>query len=226
MNKYKGLVKKGYKEEKAFGIVEAELCTVLDEQRDEIRILRGAALSEHGNSYLDRAQKVAELESQLKMQRYVRDIPKFERTTNAQSWLDESTEQNETERDSVEDMLYEKLPVKSTYDHYEPVLYKIVKEPSQLKATESPSQEQRGFVDRTERLLRMHQQRSHIHDGLRILSDEDVIQKVTQCPTKLKAKAKRFLTKLQENGVTLDNNGEIEWGNVDPNVVNQLKDKE
>jgi hypothetical protein len=58
------------------------------------------------------------------------------------------------------------------------------------------------------------------------LSDEDVIQKVTQCPTKLKAKAKRFLSKLQENGVTLDTNGEIEWGNVDKNVVNQLKDKE
>jgi hypothetical protein len=84
-------------------------------------------------------------------------MPKFERTTNAQSWLDESTEQNETERDSIEDLLYEKLPAKSSYDHYEPVLYKIVKEPAQLKATESPAQEQRGFVDRTERLLRMHQ---------------------------------------------------------------------
>ena len=48
-----------------------------------MRLLRGAALSEHGHSYLDRAQKVAELESSLKMQRFVRDIPKFERTENA-----------------------------------------------------------------------------------------------------------------------------------------------
>ena len=51
-----------------------------------MRILRGGALAEHGDSYLDRAQRVAELESQLKLQRYIRDIPKFERSQD-QSWL-------------------------------------------------------------------------------------------------------------------------------------------
>jgi hypothetical protein len=44
-----------------------------------MRILRGAALAQHGDSYLDRAQRVAELESQLKLQRFIRDMPKFER---------------------------------------------------------------------------------------------------------------------------------------------------
>jgi len=60
---YKQLRKKGYNDEKAFRVVEGELNTVFESQRDDMRILRGAALSLHGDSYLDRAQKVAELES-------------------------------------------------------------------------------------------------------------------------------------------------------------------
>lgn len=73
---------------------------------------------------------------------------------------------------------------------YEPVLYQIVKEPSALKMKDSLHQEQYGFLDRTERLLRMHQQRSHIHDGLTALSDKEVLQKVRESPTKIKATAK------------------------------------
>ena len=124
-----------------------------------MRLLRGAALSEHGNSYLDRAQKVAELESSLKMQRFVRDIPKYERTTNAQNWLDEATadhdDEGEDTRDTIEDLLYTKLPG-GRNDVYEPVLYKLVKDKEQLEQKESLIQEQSGFLDRTERLLRMH----------------------------------------------------------------------
>lgn len=58
-----------------------------------MRILRGAALSLHGYSYLERVQKVAEMESALKMQRFERDIPKFERTSDAQNWLEDNEEE-------------------------------------------------------------------------------------------------------------------------------------
>lgn len=56
VNKYKALVKKGWNKETAFEEVEKELRGVLEAQRDDMRILRGAALTVHGNSYLDRAQ--------------------------------------------------------------------------------------------------------------------------------------------------------------------------
>lgn len=131
INKYKKFLKQGFSEDKAFEMVEVELRDVLEEQRDQMRLLRGAALSEHGHSYLDRAQKVAELESSLKMQRYVRDIPKFERTVNAQNWLDEATAEHDSDgedvRDSIEDLLYTKLPG-GRKEIYEPVLYKLVKD--------------------------------------------------------------------------------------------------
>ena len=55
IGKYKALLKKGYKKETAFEEVEKELSTVLENQRDDMRILRGGALALHGNSYLDRA---------------------------------------------------------------------------------------------------------------------------------------------------------------------------
>ena len=83
--KYKKLRAKGYSEYKAFSTVEAELSEILDKQLDETRILRGAALHSHGESYLDRAQRVAELESEMKLMRYMRDMPKHER--NAADYL-------------------------------------------------------------------------------------------------------------------------------------------
>jgi len=70
------------------------------------------------------------------MQRFIRDIPKFERTHNAQNWLEEATANGEYARDSIEDLLYTKLP-KGRKDTYEPVLYKLVKDPSEVKEKES-----------------------------------------------------------------------------------------
>lgn len=55
VQKYKKLRNKGYSEYKAFNVVETELAELLESQLNEARILRGAALSSHGDSYLDRA---------------------------------------------------------------------------------------------------------------------------------------------------------------------------
>ena len=75
--KQKKLMKQGYNEYKAFQIVEAEIEEIIQKQRDETRILRGVALDQNAYSYLDRFQMVAEMESQLKLQRLERDMPKF-----------------------------------------------------------------------------------------------------------------------------------------------------
>jgi hypothetical protein len=75
--KQKDLIKKGYSELKAFEMVEAEVASVIDKHRDEARILRGVALDSHAYSYLDRFQEIAELESQLKIRKLERDMPKF-----------------------------------------------------------------------------------------------------------------------------------------------------
>ncbi len=42
-----------------------------------MRILRGVALNTYGESYLDRMQRIAELETTLKVSRLERDIPKY-----------------------------------------------------------------------------------------------------------------------------------------------------
>jgi len=55
VQKFKTLRRKGYSEYKAFSVVEAELRALLETQLDETRILRGAAMAAHGDSYLDRA---------------------------------------------------------------------------------------------------------------------------------------------------------------------------
>lgn len=73
---------------------------------------------------------------------------------------------------------------------YEPVLYEVVKDPiAANKDREGLSAMQEGFIERTERLLQIFHQRSHIHDGLKQLSDKEVIRKVREAPTKLKKSA-------------------------------------
>ena len=97
--------------------MEAELREILDKQLDETRVLRGAAMARHGESYLDRAQRVAELESEMKMMRFIRDMPKHERNKkdymhDLQREMDQITgaytgkgeEELETHRERLEDL--------------------------------------------------------------------------------------------------------------------------
>jgi len=98
---------------------------------------------------------------------------------------------------------------------YEPVLYEIVNDPvAANKEREGLTSIQEGFLDRTERLLQIFHQRSHIHDGLKNLSDKEVIRKVREAPTKLKKSAQTFLKKLKKFGVKLDDNGNVDYSAI------------
>jgi hypothetical protein len=70
---------------------------------------------------------------------------------------------------------------------------------------------QDSFLSRAENLLRQHQQRSHIHDGLKNLSNQEIMYKITESPNKLKARAKSLLYFLRKNNVRLDERGEIDY---------------
>lgn len=91
-------------------------------------------------------------------------------------------------RDRLEDLFnMTRSSVLEEATSYEPVMYKLVKEMDRrTQADESLIDIQEGFLDRTERLMRQHQQRSHIHDGLKSLTDKEIIGKVRAGPRKLK----------------------------------------
>lgn len=81
VKKQRDLMNKGYTEQKAFEVVEEDLGKAINQQKEELRILRGVALNNYGSqSYSDRFQQVAELESSLKVKRLERDMPKFLRS--------------------------------------------------------------------------------------------------------------------------------------------------
>lgn len=95
---------------------------------------------------------------------------------------------------------------------YVPVLYEIVKDPiAANKEREGLTSIQEGFIDRTERLLQIFHQRSHIHDGLKNLSDKEVMLKVREGPNKLKKAATTLLKKLKKHGVRLNDKGEVDF---------------
>jgi len=73
----------------------------------------------------------------------------------------------------------------------------------------------------------MHHQRSHIHDGLKHLTDKEIIAKVTESPTKLKAGAKNLLSWLNKHGIKLDEDGEVEYSHVkNEHIIKTIKKSE
>lgn len=220
------LQKQGYTEYKAFEMVGAQIEEVLRKQTDETRILRGVALQSNVYTYLERVQQLAEAESAMKVEKLERDMPKFLRAQRnyIKEFEDEEKRINEQAAKAVglstSDFLegegsatkefdyhpedIEKMMFKRKYDYegdhkfekYQPVMYEIIKDPRELADKESLYQTQERFLDRTERLLQLHHQRSHINDGLKHLSDNQLIQKVREAPTQLKRSARSFLRKL------------------------------
>jgi hypothetical protein len=75
-------------------------------------------------------------------------------------------------------------------------------------------------------LLRQHQQRSHIHDGLKNLSNQEIIQKVTESPNKLKARAKSLLYFLRKNNVRLTAKGEIDYSKIEAHIQHVVRKQE
>lgn len=124
----------------------------------------------------------------------------------------EEEEQRSFERESIEDILYteqkkafgQRGSFKDPVNNYQPVLYEIIKDPAARQEKESFSEIQAGFIQRSENLLKIFHQRAHIHDGLKNLSDTEIIRKVRESPTKLKSAAKSFLRKLRKLNVTLN----------------------
>ena len=78
-------------------------------------------------------------------------------------------------RERVEDLLSSsRWPMEqpAAFQEYQPVLYEVIKDPAELQQRESLFQQHEKFLDRSENIMKIHHQRSHIHDGLRHLSDE------------------------------------------------------
>lgn len=129
IKKQRQLINKGYTEQKAFEIVETDIGKFINQQKEELRILRGVAISTFGDSYLDRFTQVAEQESSLKVKRMERDIPKYLRAN--ESWVQELNQHKEGtkqesskedisyERESVEDLLVQENTAK--YGSKDPV---------------------------------------------------------------------------------------------------------
>ena len=74
-------------------------------------------------------------------------------------------------------------------------------------------------MSRAERNLEIYHQRANIHDGLKHLSDRELILKVRESPTKLKRAADGFLKKLRKHGVELTEDGEVDLSQVGNEAV-------
>lgn len=85
----------------------------------------------------------------------------------------ENTDGESYKRETMEDLLQRQYDYEgmNTHIEFQPVLYEIIKDPQELADRESLTQTHDKFIDRSDNMMKLHHQRSHIHDGLKHLSD-------------------------------------------------------
>jgi len=76
-------------------------------------------------------------------------------------------------------------------------------------------------------VFKIHQERAALADELSSLNDQEIILKIRDAPTRVKARSKQLLEKLDKLGVTLDTNGNVDYSNVKiPKELKILKENE
>ena len=249
LEKQMKLMDEGYSENKAFEMVESEMVFLFDRQREENRILRGFALNNRARSYLNYSQQLAEVEGRAKVQQMERDLNKYitqenrwsdimtgtqessqkKLIENSESMLNDKFKELDYSKDSIEQFFTMYTPTSKAHPKndpksYEPALYQIINHPKDLKDSESLIDIQRGFINRSEKLLAMHRERSTINDGLKGLNDKEIIQKIREVPTKIKRNTKSLLKKLEKFNLKLDNEGNVDYSGIPyPQLVKSLK---
>lgn len=108
-------------------------------------------------------------------------------------------------------------------DEYTPVSYALVHDRRKMREKLTTKELRKGWIERAENLLNIHKQRAVVNDGLSGLSEREVIAKVRDAPTKLKANMKELLHRLQKLNVKLDDEGEIDYSEVDPKKEKEVR---
>ena len=91
----------------------------------------------------------------------------------------------------------------------------------------TPKQLQFEFIRDSERLLELHEERAGVNDGLKGLSDQQILNQVRESPTKLKRQTKALLIKLKKLNVGLTPEGEVDYCLLNrPHLLHQLKAQE
>ncbi|CAI2359690.1 unnamed protein product [Moneuplotes crassus] len=248
------LMDKGYSENKAFEILEKEMAEKLEVQRDENRILRGFAINNRARSYLNYSQQLSEAEGKAKVDQLDRDLPKYlyqqqkwDIMAKEQGTMEENQRQlienrgsiiNETFKnldyttESAEQYFSQYVPTSKLefpfeHDNYQPATYEVVKHAYNMKDKESLIEVHDGFINRAESLIKAHKYRASLADGLKGLSDREIIQKVREVPTRIKKNSKSLVKKLEKMNVRLNDDGSVNYSQVPyPHVVKSLQKME
>jgi len=96
-----------------------------------------------------------------------------------------------------------------------------VKDPAQVNVKETARELHQDFVQRSQRMLQIHKERASVHDGLKNLSDKELMRRVRDGPNKLKKYHKEAIIKLEKCGVKLNDNGGIAWKAIPHKSVHQ-----
>lgn len=179
-------MRNGHTEESAFNKTEEELAQNLVEARQNAALLYEVGSSTSMKSFMDYYQQVAEYEGRLKVKKLVKDLPKFLRS-------------------SKEIDLFKEYQHINDWEHLTSNI---------ASAEETKTEPQRAFIEKAKTLVDYHDEKANKYDGLAGLSDNMIMWSARDAYRHLKRTSKELLKNLENSGVTLDINGDLDVSKI------------
>eukprot|EP01015_Nassula_variabilis_P021264 TRINITY_DN3770_c0_g1_i2.p1 TRINITY_DN3770_c0_g1~~TRINITY_DN3770_c0_g1_i2.p1 ORF type:complete len:745 (-),score=182.72 TRINITY_DN3770_c0_g1_i2:154-2388(-) len=107
-------------------------------------------------------------------------------------------------------------------EKYERVLTAIVQKP--FNEEKRKHEEIQEFLSRTKHMMKLYYERAAVEDRLSGLTDEEILSKIRESPSKIKSRSRQLLRRLEKHGVRLDENGEVDYSQcTKPYIVEKFK---
>jgi hypothetical protein len=175
-------MRKGYTEDVAFSKTEEEQAKNLAEVRSHSAMQYAIGTSTAARSFMNYYQQVAEYEGRLKVKRIVKDLPKYLRSSK--------------EFDIFQGREY--------INQWENLTVGVAS--SELRKNDT----QKTFIAKAEHLVEVHKEKANKFDGLQGLSDSMILWSARDAYRHLKKHSGQILSELEEMGVKLKENGELD----------------
>lgn len=226
----KNLINKGFKEEKAFEMVEKQYQDRLQRKKNDFLLTQGAALNNQARSLYNVYQQQSEYESRLKVLRLERDLQKYESARKSfEQKILESSKQKENDSSYIKDSLEEALIKDDDQEllkelslekglikekPYKKVLEKIVYKGFDVGSEEGkPGAKEviEEFLQGSKNVFAMYLDLTSMKDRLSGLNDREISESLNDSPRKFKSRSKLLRKKLEKYNVKLNKIGELDF---------------
>lgn len=211
----KRLIDRGYSIDKAFEMVEAKFHSHINRKLDQTLLSRGLAIGNRARSFLTVYQQQMEFESRLKMQRTARELRKYEEKLKQVKAAIDKPSPEESEEEIYARMLYKIEEAEIYPENKKPLTDEERRQPTRSEVVHD-------FETNVRSVFEQFYETAATKDRLEGLRDQQIIDQIMDAPSKIKNRFRQLLKKLNKHGVTLTEDGQVDYSRVSNPRVKKL----